>query len=94
MIQALLAAGADLHVNHGAPLEWAALFDQVGSVECLLAAGAEADEKLGHDNAALVSAASQRPDERAKVVVALLKAGAGLNGRGAAGVTPLSMDLS
>jgi len=89
VVQALLAAGADPHVDHGAPLEWAALFDQVGAVECLLAAGAQADEKLGHDNTALVSAASHRPDERAKVVSALLEAGADVNGRGAEGVTPL-----
>jgi ankyrin repeat protein len=89
LIKLLIACGADIHVDHGAPLEWAALFDQPGAVEALLDAGADPDEKSGHDNTALISAASEGPDRRVAVVKALLEAGADVNGRGMSGVTAL-----
>ena len=90
IVDMLLARGADLHVEHGAPLEWAALFDQDGTVRRLLAAGADPDEKLGHnDNTALISAASTRPGERERVVEQLLDAGADINARGPSGRSAL-----
>ena len=73
--------------------------DKDGAVICLspngeergplLDAGADPDEKLGHDNTALISAVSENPDERAGVVRSLLDAGADVNGRGISGVTAL-----
>jgi len=87
VMEALIAAGADIHVDHGAPLEWAALFDQLGAVECLLGAGADPDEKAGHDNTALISAAGDRADQRTEVVAALLEAGARVDERGADGMS-------
>lgn len=89
LVKFLVACGADIHVDHGTPLEWAALFDQVGAVEALLDAGAEPDEKLGHDNTALISAASRRPDQRVALVESLLNARADVNGRGESGYTAL-----
>jgi len=58
-------------------------------VDALLDAGAKPDEKLGYDNTALISAASERPDQRTAIVKALLDAGADVNGRGVSGVTAL-----
>jgi len=89
LVKFLIACGADIHVDHGAPLEWAALFDQFGTVNALLDAGANPDEKLGHDNTALISAASERPNERVAIIKALLDAGSDVNGRGVSGVTAL-----
>jgi ankyrin repeat protein len=89
LVKLLIACGADIHVDHGAPLEWAALFDQAGAVKALLDAGADPDEKLGHDNTALISAASKKSNQRAAIVKALLDAGADVNGRGMSGVTAL-----
>ena len=88
-VKLLIACGADIHVNHGAPLEWASLFDQFGTVDALLDVGAEPDEKLGYDNTALISAASEKPDQRVGIVKALLDAGADVTGRGLSGVTAL-----
>ena len=79
IIDVLIEAGANIHVDDDAPLEWAALFDQLGSVECLLAAGADPDSRLGRASTALIAAVTDARPNRDKIINALLDSGADVN---------------
>ena len=79
VMNVLIRAGADLHVDDDAPLEWAAHFDQLGSVECLLTAGADPNSRLGRESTALTAAVTDARTNRHKIINALLDAGADVN---------------
>lgn len=89
VIDILVKAGANIHVDDDAPLEWAALFDQLGSVCSLLAAGANPDSRLSRESTALTAAISDPRPNRAKIISALLDAGADVNRGRSNGATAL-----
>ena len=89
VIDLLVKAGANIHVDDDAPLEWAALFDQWGSVKCLLDAGADPDSRLGRESTALTAAVTDARPDRVKIINALLNAGADVNRGRSDGATAL-----
>ncbi len=79
IIDLLVKAGANIHVDDDAPLEWATLFDQWGSARSLLAVGADPDSRLNRESTALTSAVTDARPNRTKIINALLDAGVDVN---------------
>jgi len=79
IIDLLVKAGANIHVDDDAPLEWATLFDQRGSVRSLLAVGADPDSRLNRESTALTSAVTDARPNRTKIINALLDTGVDVN---------------